>query len=410
MAVVAVGLSYKSAPLELLESSTIPPEHSADALRALVEQDAITEAVILSTCNRVEVYAAGDDQDSAAEAIRNVFVERCRVDPLALDEGLYAHRADAASSHLFRVAAGLDSMIVGEPEILGQVRRCFRLATATGTAGSELSPLFRHALRTGKRVRSETELSRHAGSFAAAAVSLLRGDLGEAGLESTRAVVLGTGRIAEASARALLRAGLPAEQLVIVGRSEQRAQSVARPYGARHAPLEQLRVELAGAGAAVCCTAAVGTVVDAAAVDTRREALALVDLAVPRDVDPAVGDLPNVTLHDLADVQAAVAGDEERRLEATRAAEALVAEEAEQFRRARRAAEAGPIISSLVEKAELIRQAELSRVRGRLSDTDEEVVDQLTKRIVSSLLHAPIESAREAGDDGTALRDLFRLP
>lgn len=410
MAVVAVGLSYKSASLELLESSTIPPEHSADALRALVEQDAITEAVILSTCNRVEVYAAGDDQDSAAEAIRNVFVERCRVDPLALDEGLYAHRADAASSHLFRVAAGLDSMIVGEPEILGQVRRCFRLATATGTAGSELSPLFRHALRTGKRVRSETELSRHAGSFAAAAVSLLRGDLGEAGLESTRAVVLGTGRIAEASARALLRAGLPAEQLVIVGRSEQRAQSVARPYGARHAPLEQLRVELAGAGAAVCCTAAVGTVVDAAAVDTRREALALVDLAVPRDVDPAVGDLPNVTLHDLADVQAAVAGDEERRLEATRAAEALVAEEAEQFRRARRAAEAGPIISSLVEKAELIRQAELSRVRGRLSDTDEEVVDQLTKRIVSSLLHAPIESAREAGDDGTALRDLFRLP
>ena len=410
MAVVAVGLSYKSAPLELLESSTIPPEHSADALRALVEQDAITEAVILSTCNRVEVYAAGDDQDSAAEAIRNVFVERCRVDPLALDEGLYAHRADAASSHLFRVAAGLDSMIVGEPEILGQVRRCFRLATATGTAGSELSPLFRHALRTGKRVRSETELSRHAGSFAAAAVSLLRGDLGEAGLESTRAVVLGTGRIAEASARALLRAGLPAEQLVIVGRSEQRAQLVARPYGARHAPLEQLRVELAGAGAAVCCTAGVGTVVDAAALDTRREALALVDLAVPRDVDPAVGDLPNVTLHDLADVQAAVAGDEERRLEATRAAETLVAEEAEQFRRARRAAEAGPIISSLVEKAELIRQAELSRVRGRLSDTDEEVVDQLTKRIVSSLLHAPIESAREAGDDGTALRDLFRLP
>jgi glutamyl-tRNA reductase len=410
VAVVAVGLSYKSAPLELLESSTIPPEHSADALRALVEQDAITEAVILSTCNRVEVYAAGDDEDSAAEAIRNVFVERCRVDPLALDEGSYAHRADAASSHLFRVAAGLDSMIVGEPEILGQVRRCFRVATATGTAGSELSPLFRHALRTGKRVRSETELSRHAGSFAAAAVSLLRGDLGEAGLEKTRAVVLGTGRIAEASARALLRAGLPAEQLVIVGRSEQRAQSVARPYGARHAPLEQLRVELAGAGAAVCCTAAVGTVVDAAAVDSRREPLALVDLAVPRDVDPAVGDLPNVTLHDLADVQAAVAGDEERRLEATRAAETLVAEEAEQFRRARRAAEAGPIISSLVEKAELIRQAELSRVRARLSDTDEEVVDQLTKRIVSSLLHAPIESAREAGDDGTALRNLFRLP
>ncbi len=410
MAVVAVGLSYKSAPLELLESSTIPPEHSADALRALVEQDAITEAVILSTCNRVEVYAAGDDEDSAAEAIRNVFVERCRVDPLVLDEGLYAHRADDASSHLFRVAAGLDSMIIGEPEILGQVRRCFRVATATGTVGSELSPLFRHALRTGKRVRSETELSRHAGSFAAAAVSLLSGDLGEAGLESTRAVVLGTGRIAEASARALLRAGLPAEQLVIVGRSEQRAQSVARPFGARHAPLEQLRIELAGAGAAVCCTAAVGTVVDAAAVDTRREPLALVDLAVPRDVDPTVSHLPNVTLHDLADVQAAVAGDEERRLEATRAAETLVAEEAEQFRRARRAAEAGPIISSLVEKAEQIRQAELSRVRGRLSDTDEEVVDQLTRRIVSSLLHAPIESAREAGDDGTALRDLFRLP
>jgi glutamyl-tRNA reductase len=407
MAIVAVGLSHKSAPLELLESSTIPREHSAEALSALVSASAVDEAVILSTCNRVEVYATGVDEAATVEAIRNVFVEHCRVDPHALDEGLYAHRGDAAAAHLFRVAAGLDSMIVGEPEILGQVRRGFRAAAALGTVGAELSPLFEHALRTGKRVRTETELARHAGSFAAAAVSLLeRGvDLTEA-----RVVVVGTGRIAEVSAQGLLRAGVRADRLVVVGRSEERAGALAARFGARYAALARLRTELARADAAVSCTAAVRPVVDASVVGGRTRPLAIVDLAVPRDVDPEVGRLTAVTLHDLADVQASVAGEEGRRATAARAAEAIVAEEAEQFRRARRAAEAGPIISSLVERAEAIRQQELARVRGRLATADDALLDQLTRRIVANLLHAPIETARESGDDGAALRELFRLP
>src|SRR5204863_3019801 len=186
MAVVAVGLSYKSAPLELLERSTIPPEHSDDALRVLVERPEIEEAVILSTCNRVEVYAAGPDERETVDAIRDVFVARCRVDPAILDNGLYAYTGEDAADHLFRVASGLDSMIVGETEVLGQVRRGFR----SGAAAAELSPLFQHALRAGKRVRSETDLPLGGGSFVSAAAELAR----QAG---RRIVVVGKGRIGQ---------------------------------------------------------------------------------------------------------------------------------------------------------------------------------------------------------------------
>ena len=405
MPLVAVGLSYKSAPLELLESSAVPREHSAEAVRALVEHGAISEAVLISTCNRVEVYVGGEDEDAAAEAVRNIWVERCRVDPRALDEGLFTHRGDAVASHLFRVAAGLDSMIVGESEILGQVRQGFRTAAESGAVGSELEPLFRHALRTGKRVRSETELSRHAGSVAAAAVNLLPAQLGR-----MRVVIVGAGRIAEMCAEALLAAGLPAGELVFVARSSERARPIAEQHGAADAPLADLGRELAGADAAVCCTAAVGAVVDAAVVGKRERPLTLVDLAVPRDVDPAVGELPNVTLHDLAHVQAAAGGDESRLVESARLAEVIVAEEVDAFRRTRRAAEAGPTIASLLESAEAIRRSEIARVRGRLDEGDEALLDEVTRRLVANLLHGPIEAAREAGGDSASLRELFRLP
>ncbi|MDQ2983432.1 MAG: glutamyl-tRNA reductase [Actinomycetota bacterium] len=405
MPVVLVGLSYKSAPLELLESTAIPPDHSADALHALVDGEPIDEAVILSTCNRVEVYAAGPDADAAVESIRNVFVEACRVDPSTLDEGLYAHRDEAAASHLFRVAAGLDSMIVGEPEILGQVRRGLRTALAEGTAGGELSTLFDHALRTGKRVRAETELSRHAGSFATAASELLKRGLG--GVADATLVVVGAGRIADATVRKLLENGARSRRVVVVGRSDERARALAEIHGARHDSLGHLAGVLADADGAVCCTAALGTVIDASTLAGRTRPLVLVDLAVPRDIDPDVRGLPGVSLHDLAALQAEVCGGAERRDEAARTAEAIVAEETDQFRLARKAAEAGPVISSLLETAEAIRQNELARARPRLSETDEEVVDQLTRRIVSNLLHAPIEAAKA---DGAALRDLFRLP
>jgi glutamyl-tRNA reductase len=296
MAVVAVGLSYKSAPLELLERSAIPEEHSAEAVRALLERPPIAEAVVLATCNRVEAYAAGEDADAAVDAIRSVFVERCRVDARALDEGFYTLVGDAAVSHLFRVAAGLDSMIVGETEILGQVRRGFRV----GAAGAELSPLFQQALRVGKRVRTETDLPREGGSFVSAAAAIAR----RAG---RRIVVVGAGRVGAGVAREL------ADRDVVV---------VSRSPAPDRVPLEALETELARADAAVFCTSSPELLADYAMIERARPSL-VVDIAVPRDVDPLAAQIPGVRLVGLEEV-AAAAGDEGG---STATAQAIVEEE-----------------------------------------------------------------------------------
>ena len=306
MAVVAVGLSYKSAPLELLERSTIPAEHSAEAVQALLERDAISEAVVISTCNRVEVYAAGEDAAASVDAIRDVFVERCRVDANALEAGLYVYTGDEVADHLFRVASGLDSMILGETEVLGQVRRGFR----SGAAGTELSPLFQHALRAGKRVRAETDLPFGGGSFVFAAAELVRG-------AGRRIVVVGTGRVGQGVAREL--EGL---DVVVLGRAR----------------LGDLEAELAGADAAVFCTASPGILADRALIERTRPAL-VVDIAVPRDVDPSAGEVDGVRLVGLDEV-AALARSEGA---STSTAEAIVEEElATRSDRLARRAQLGP--------------------------------------------------------------------
>jgi glutamyl-tRNA reductase len=420
MRIAAVGMSFKSAPLELLERSAIPPEHSSQALRALVARDQISEAVVLSTCNRVEVYAAVADAAAGIRQIRSVFREECPAEGIGIDDRLYAYRDDEAIRHLFRVAAGLDSMIVGEAEILGQVRRAYQTAVGAETAGAALAPIFRAALRAAKRTRTETTIARDGASFPRAAVELIRRELGRKSLAGTNAVVVGAGRVGRTSLAALLREGVEPSRVVVLSRSEERAREVAQRWGARHRGLGKVEEELRAADAVVCCTAAPGTVIDrpmirrvvAGREPSRR--LVIADIAVPRDVEHGVGEEPLVVTRDIDDLHELVAGARGRRREQLEQAKAIVAEEFERLQQARRAAALGPTISALLEHAEAIRTREVDRVRGRLGSADEQEIDRLTKRIVAGLLHAPIDVAKESASSGAqgddaALRRLFRL-
>ncbi len=420
MGIVAVGMSFKSAPLELLERSAIPPEHSSHALLALVARRQISEAVLLSTCNRVEVYAAVDDSAAGIREIRSVFREECPAESLGVDDRLYAYRDDDAVRHLFRVAAGLDSMIVGESEILGQVRRAYQTAVGLGTARTVLPPVFDAALRAAKRARTETTIARDGASFSSAAIELIRRDLGRKSLAGTSAVVVGAGTVGQMSVAALVREGVEPSRVVVLSRSEERARYVAKRWGVRHRGLGQVEEELRIADAVVCCTAAPGIVIDrpmirrvvAARGASRR--LVIADIAVPRDVERAVREEPAVIAHDIDDLHDLVAGRRRRREELERA-EAIVGEEFERLQQARRAAAISPTISALLEHAEAIRAREVERAHGRWGSADEQAIDRLTKRIVASLLHAPIDVAKESasssgqGDDAAALRKLFRL-
>lgn len=422
MPIVAMGLSFKSAPLELLESSTVPPEHSSEALRALVAREHISEAVVLSTCNRVEVYAGTSEGDAGIDEIRAVFLEQCRTQRTDLDRHLYVFRDHEAIRHLFRVVGGLDSMILGESEILRQVRDAFEAAVAEGTAAAALSPIFRAAFRAAKRARTETTISRAGASFPSAAVELIRRDLDRRSLKGTRAVVAGAGKIGRLSVGALLRGGVEPSNVVVLSRSKQRARQVAERWGSRHGALHDIEEELRTADAIICCTSSPEAVIDramvrrivASRVASRR--LAIADLAVPRDVDPSAGEETAVVVHDIDDLHELVALARERQLDQLQKVEAILDEEMERLARERRAAEVAPIISSLLANAETVREKELARIRGRLSSGDEQAIEQLTKRIVANLLHAPIEMAKQpanpngGADFAVALRELFRLP
>ncbi|MGB2954316.1 MAG: glutamyl-tRNA reductase [Gaiellaceae bacterium] len=377
-----VGLSHHTAPLPVRERVAVPPEAAGELARRLADPDG--EAVCLSTCNRTELYVAGQDAEERAlgalEADLSSFLYR-------------RHDVDAAR-HLFRVAAGLDSLVRGEAEILGQVRTAYAL----GAPGPLLDRLFREALRVGRKVRAQTALGDSAASIASAAAVLAERVLGD--LSGRRAVVVGGGAVGGQTARFLISRGV--ETSIIRGR--------------RSATAERLDEELAQADIVVSSTSSPGLVlgrvqVEQALASRSRRPLLLIDLAVPRDLDPAIGELAYAFLYDLDDLDDVVGG----RLtgDAAARAEAIVAEEAERFRAWQASRGVVPAIASLRARAEEIRAAELARASGRLgrlSDDERRAVDALTAQIVNKLLHGPTVRLKEAaaGADGAAYADAVR--
>lgn len=424
MPVVVIGLNHRTAPLAVREAMTVGDAEVAKTLHALLDRDHVSEAVVLSTCNRTEIYAVAEKFHGGYADIRTVLAEVALLDPEDFTDHLYVHHDSAAAAHLFSVVSGLDSAVLGEHEIQGQVKTAWEAAQDADTVGPALNLLFRHALEAGKRVRSETAIGKGTASVSYSAVALAAQHLTAAGfdgLTGARAVVLGTGDMGVAMASSLADADVA--DLVVANRTFDAAAALARTLGARAVRFADLTDELVAADVILTSTAAASVLLtrdEVASVVERRNGrpLVLVDIAVPRDVDPAVADLPGITLLDIDDLtEFADAGLAERRLEVD-AVRALLDEELDRYRSATSARTVAPVIVALRSAAEQARVAELERARTRLALLDDEqlaAIDAFSQSLVAKLLHQPTVALRDAAGTAKgdrliqALRDLFDI-
>jgi glutamyl-tRNA reductase len=419
VSVVAIGLNLKTAPLELLERIAVPDADRAKALYDLRSLPNVSEAVVLSTCHRIEVYATAERFHAAVAELRDFLLARAGVSPQTAGDAVYFHHERAAAAHLFRVAAGLDSAVIGESEILGQVAGAWEAARREGASGPALNLLFRHAVEAGKRARSATGISRGITSVSQAALALAASRLG--GLGGRRVLVVGAGSMGEQLGRGAAAAG--PDDLVIASRTTNAAETLAERVAGRAADLRGLLDVLAVVD--VCFTSTGATVPvlteeDVAAVVDRRggRPLLIVDIAVPRDVEPSARELPSVTLLDIDDVRAYVAANlEDRRREGDRALP-LIADQLDRYEAEATAREVAPLIRAVRAHGEAVRQAELERLANRLdglSDRQRAAVESVTRGIVAKLLHDPTMQLKDAAGTpraerlAEALRDLFDL-
>jgi glutamyl-tRNA reductase len=413
-----LGTSHKTAPLAVRERIALP-EHRAEAfLRELSEHPEIREAVVLSTCNRTELYVVVSDPVEAETTVLGMLARQAGVRPTELIGGIYAHRNCDAARHLYRVTSGLESMIVGEAEVQGQVKRAYEAALAARTTGPLTNQLFRAALATGKRVRTETAIGEGGASVASVAVESARTALGE--LASRRVLIIGAGETAELTARALTAQGV--STIFVANRRRERAIALARRFGGETITFDALPAELQRADIVVSSTASPHSIVGAeelAAVCASRAGrpLLLLDLAVPRDIDPDCAELPGVTLVDIDGLKAQVdRTHHERRMEARRA-EGIVEEEIQAFAGWLGALEVLPTISALRGRADRLVSELLAENEPRwesLGARDRERVEAMLRAAVKRLLHEPTEHVRSLDAEGrharlSLLRELFGL-
>jgi glutamyl-tRNA reductase len=401
---VCLGLSHHTAPLEVRELLVLPEDAQVAFLQTHAQAPA--EALLLSTCNRVELYLAGAPQ-SVLEAARRALAQTAGRD---LDGHLYLHQGEAALHHLFRVSASLDSMVLGEPQILGQVKDAFELAQRIGAVRGELTRVCAAAFGSAKRVRTETDLGRAATSMASAAVEMARHIF--KGLEGKTVLLVGAGEMGELAGRHLVSAG--AARVLVANRTFERAQAVAAALGGQAVPFEPMEDNLLQADVVVCSTASPRPVITRSRVEAvlrprRHRPLFLVDLAVPRDVEPSVHSLDGVYAYDVDDIQRVVAENAAARAAAAARAEELVTEEVARFSRQRAVRHQIPVLAQLRARAEQIRKAELERALGNLPSplTEEQarVVEAMTSAIVNKMLHQPTARLRAVQPGESDLAD-----
>lgn len=415
---VAVGISHKTAPVEQREKLALTDANARTLARALVRHPDIAEAVVLSTCNRTEVYAHALDAGGAEDAICDALVEGSKgMTRSEFDCVRYAHLDDRAVAHLFRVASSLDSMVVGESEIQGQVRQAWERCAEEQSTGVLSDRLFRQALEAGKRVRTETQVAVRPVSVSTVAADLAREAIPDLG--GRRGLVLGGGRMAEATARALMERGLG--ELVVINRTVGTAREIAERLGGMGLGYDCLADELAKADVVVCSTDAPHALISAAQVEVALEdrparPMVLIDIAVPRDVEPAASGVHGAVLFDIDDLERVVAQHRDQREEHARRAEVIVGQEVERYAAWRSGLAVTPVITSLREMAEAIRQGEIARASDAEMGAEEaERIDRVTRAILNKLLHEPTVRAREAAAsiDGMrhveSLRHLFGL-
>jgi glutamyl-tRNA reductase len=419
VSVVVIGLNHRTAPLDLLERMAIGDGQMAKALHDLTTREHISEALVLSTCNRTEVYAVAERFHGAYSDIRGFLADFSFLPPEEFSDHLYVHYDSAAAAHLLSVTAGLDSAVLGESEIQGQIKLAWERARNDGAAGSSLNLLMRHALEAGKRARTETGIARNIASVSQAAVAMAGERLD--GVAGRTVLVLGTGEMGEGMAVALAGAGVG--QVLVANRTPARADELAARVGGRPVPLLDVPDRIADVDLLLTSTGSRVPLLeraDIARVMAGRQGrpLLIVDIAVPRDVDPAVAEIDGVTLLDMDDVRRfAAAGVAERRREVA-AVEAILADELERYLGATSAREVAPMIVALRERAESVRTSELDRFRARYDDLDPrqlDMVEAVTRGVVAKLLHQPTVVLKDAAGSPrgdrlmAALRELFEI-
>jgi glutamyl-tRNA reductase len=415
---LAIGLSHKTAPVAVRERLALPESRAGEFLRELRGAAEIDEAVAVSTCNRAELYLVVSDPVEAESTALAMLARHAGIRPTELAPAIYSHRNCEAARHLYRVTSGLDSMVIGEAEIQGQVKRAYDAALRHQTAGPMTKHLFQAALATGKRVRSETRIGERALSLPAVAVGLARELLGE--LAGRRAVILGTGETGELAARALADSG--ARAIFVATRRRDRALSLAARHGGESVSFDELPQALERADILVSATASPHMLVEAgelAGVMQQRggRPLLLVDLAVPRDIDAACARLPGVSLYDIDDLQSVVERNRRVRQTEARRAEAIVEREIQQFAEWLGSLEALPTLAALRARASEIAAEVLAENEDRwetASARDRRRVEAISRAIVNRLLHEPTARIKELRDDRVharmaLIRELFGL-
>jgi glutamyl-tRNA reductase len=397
MQLALVGLSHKTAPVEVRERLAFSGEILKTALTSLVDRNQIKEAIILSTCNRVEVVAESPDD----RRIREFFCEFHRVQDDVIAKHLYSFRNADAIRHIFRVASSLDSMMVGEPQILGQVKEAYRIANDAGTVGMNLSALMSRAFAVAKRVRSETGISQSAVSVSYAAVELARKIFGS--LSGKVVMIIGASKMGELAAKHLRRAGV--SSVLVTNRTFERAVELAKIFEGAAVPFEHFEDHMDHADIIISSTGAPNFIISkhlAEQVIHRRKnrPMFFIDIAVPRDIDPLVNGIDNAFLYDIDDLQQVIDSNlKERQSEATRAEE-IVDREVEAFCSRMQARDVVPTIVQLRDTLEKLRRDEIERNRRQLRDLPpEQAVDQITQSLINKILHHPIAHLKEMAHD-----------
>jgi glutamyl-tRNA reductase len=420
MSILLVGVNHKTAPVEVRERLAFNDEACADGLRRLVDGEVVREGLIVSTCNRVEILSATtpEQMESSAGKLAQFLDVTGELPAGFLNSYIYRHTDEDAVRHLFRVASSLDSMVVGEPQVLGQVRRAYSVAVEAGTAGRVLNRLVHHTFRVAKRVRNETGIAANAVSISYMAV-----ELGKKIFESLKGctvLLVGAGEMAELSARHLVNAG--ASRVLIVNRTEETARQMADEFGAASMPFDRLDDALAEADVVICSTGAPNYVLTEpqarrALSRKRNRPTCMIDISVPRNIDPAISNVPNVFLFDIDDLESVITSNiREREREAERA-ELIVQSEVMQFQQTLRLMDIGPTIGAMRDRFQEMARAEMTRQRKRLgvlTTEQETAIEALLLSTVNKISHPLINQMRRfyettEGDVEPPDDDIFKL-
>lgn len=420
MNLIIVGLNHKTAPIEMREKLFFPPEKLGEALKRLLSSYDLNEGVIVSTCNRVEVIGVSDEIEKGTWEIKRFFSEYHAVPLEELDEFLYAHTAEDAVRHAFRVAASLDSMVMGEPQILGQVKDAYSRAVHNDTAGVVMSKLFHKTFSVAKRIRTETKIGSSAVSISFAAVELAKKIFGD--LAGKSSMLIGAGEMAELAARHLISGGV--REIILANRTYEKAVDMARDFNGTAIMFREFPHYLKNVDIVIASTASPKFIIKPDELqDVMRERkqrpMFFIDISVPRNIDPMVNSIDNAYVYDVDDLQGVVAANLKERTKEARKADTIIEEEIGTFYRWIKSLDVVPTIIALRNSLEDIRKSELEKAvaeLGAVSENDRETLDSMTRAIVNKILHCPIKHLKKDSDkiEGDlfldTVRRLFDLP